>query len=128
MKKDNKFDEIEVPAGLESRLETLIDQLAEKEKQSKWKSEQIRLWIVSAAASIALLISVGVLFYSKNGNEYPVASQKVNTIKNPEIACREAQKALVLVSRNFNKGMGQLAIVTDEIEKSNRTLNKTLKR
>ncbi|GHT49228.1 hypothetical protein FACS189440_14570 [Bacteroidia bacterium] len=128
MKTDKRFDEIEVPDGLESKLETLIDQLAEKEQQSKRKGEQIRLWIVSAAASLALLISAGVLFHSKNGNNYPVTAQKVHTIEDPEITRQEAEKALTLVSINFNKGMGQLAIVTNEIEKSNTTLNKTFKK
>jgi hypothetical protein len=128
MKTDKIFDEIEVPAGLESKLENLIDQLAEKDRQSKRKGEQIRLWIVSAAASLALLISVGVLLNSRNENNSPVAAQKVNTIEDPEIACQEAQKALTLVSLNFNKGMDQLAIVTNEIEKYNKTLNKTLKK
>jgi hypothetical protein len=128
MKTDKIFDEIEVPAGLESKLESLIDRLAEKEEQSKRKGEQIRLWIVSAAASMALLISVGVLLHSKNENHSPVAAQKGNTMVDPEMAYQEAEKALTLVSLNFNKGMDQLAIVTNEIEKSNTILNKTLKK
>jgi hypothetical protein len=124
MKTDDLFAQIEVPADLEVRLETLIDDLAEKEKQSKQKAKQLRLWTVGIAASIVLLFSVGWFFHSDREHPVPLTAQA----NNPEISCIEAQKALVLVSVNFNKGLNQLAMANNEIEKSNKTLNEVLKR
>jgi len=34
---------------------------------------------------------------------------------------------LILVSENFNKGLSQLAMVSDQMEKTNKTLDKTFK-
>jgi hypothetical protein len=53
---------------------------------------------------------------------------QIGTNIDPEIACMEAQKALLLVSRNFNKGLNQLAMVSQELDKSNQILNKTFKK
>jgi hypothetical protein len=128
MEKDDLFAQIEVPADLESRLETLIDDLAEKENQSKRKARQLRLWTVGIAASIVLLFSVGWFFHSDREHPVPLTAQAVNPAENLEISCLEAQKALVLVSVNFNKGLNQLAMANNEIEKSNKILNAVLKR
>jgi hypothetical protein len=129
MRKENElFEEIEIPEGLEARMEALIDHLAEAEKRSKQKkTKQIWLWIGSVAAGIALLISAGVFYYSQNKINQPPVTQS-NVVTDPKIACLETQKALELVSRNFNQGLNQLAMVTNELDKSNQILNKTLKR
>ncbi|GHT55238.1 hypothetical protein FACS189446_6290 [Bacteroidia bacterium] len=126
MKTDDLLNEIKTPAGLESRLETLIDRLDKEEKQSKQRVRQIRLWAGSVAASMAVLISAGWYIYSSEKTETADVSQ--TAIENdPKVACREAEKALVLVSQNFNKGLSQLAMVSDEMEKTNKTLDKTFK-
>jgi hypothetical protein len=123
------LDKIEVPAGLESKLEVLIDNLDKKENQLKRKVKQIRLRTISIAASVALFISAGLFFiHSNNEDQSPITAQTVDTITDPAMAYQEAKKALELVSRNFNKGINQLAMATNKIEKSNKTLNKTLKR
>jgi hypothetical protein len=128
MKTDDLFDQIEIPADLESRLGALIDDLAEKEKQSTRKVRQMWLWTAGIAASIALFFSAGLFFYSHRENRTPIVAQTVNPATDPDIACLEAQKALALVSVNFNKGLNQLAMAKDEIEKSNKKLNELLKR
>ena len=126
MKTDDFLNEIDVPAGLESKLETLIYRLDKEEKQSKRKAIQIRLWVGSIAASIVVLISIGLYIYSSDKTKMFNASQTA-TITDPEVAYREAEKALILVSENFNKGLSQLAMVSDQIEKTNKTLDKTFK-
>jgi len=126
MKTDDFLNEIDVPTGLESKLETLINRLDKEEKQSKRKARQIRLWVGSVAASIVVLISVGLYIYSSDKTKMFNASQTA-TITDPEVAYREAEKALILVSENFNKGLSQLAMVSDQMEKTNKTLDKTFK-
>ncbi|GHT26165.1 hypothetical protein FACS189432_00010 [Bacteroidia bacterium] len=128
MKTDDLFDKIEVPADLESRLETLIDDLAEKEKQSKRKARQLRLWAVGVAASIILFFSAGSFFYFDRENTISLTAQTFHQDENTENSCIEAQKALALVSVNFNKGLNQWIIANKEIEKSNKKLNELLRR
>ena len=126
MKTNDLFDTIEVPAGLENRLETLIDSLAEAEKQRKRKVRQLYWRLSGLAAGVAILLSIGIFLHS--GNQKELTAQTVYTPEEQELACREAQKALLLVSKNFNKGMYHLALAVNEIEKSNETINKILKR
>jgi hypothetical protein len=128
MKTNDSFDKIAVPADLESRLETLIDRLAEAEKVSTHKTQQMRWWISGMAAGLAILLSLGIFLHSDYSKNNDLTAQATPLTKEQELACLEAQKALVLVSRNFNKGMDQLTLAVNEIEKSNNTINKTFKR
>jgi hypothetical protein len=125
MKTTNYLNEIKVPDDLESKLETLIDRLDREEKQSKKKAKQIRLWLGSLAASFAILISVGLFI---NHSVSMFSSDFQNLTIEEKTACMEAQKALLLVSENFNKGMAQITMVSNEMDKTNKTLNKTIKR
>ena len=127
MNKDDLLDTIEVPAGLESRLEILIDHLAETEKQNS-KIRRFHWQLSGLAAGIALLLSIGIFLHSNNSENTQLTAQATALSKEQELACLEAQKALILVSQNFNKGMDHLALVVNEIEKSNNTINKTLKK
>jgi cell division septal protein FtsQ len=128
MKTEDLRDEIEVPSDLESRLESLIDRLSETEKQAKRKIK-MRLLTVSIAASIILVLSVGLLLKTE---EKPfVSSVSVSSgirhIDDPETAYRELKKALELMSENLNKGLNELDVnFTNELEKSNKIINKTL--
>jgi hypothetical protein len=117
--------EADVPAGLEARLEALIDRLAESEKRSA-KKRKIRLWTAGIAASVVILISTGWFFIPKN--EFVASNVSgIQEITDPETAYIEAQKALELVSRNFNNGLDQLNVITIELEKSNELINNILK-
>ena len=126
MKTDDFLNEIDVPDGLGLKLETLIDRLDKEEMHSKRKAKQIRLQIGSIAASIVILISIG-LYINLSGKIKIFAVSQTETINDPEVAYREAERALALVSENFNKGLEQLAIVSNEMEKTNKTLEKTFK-
>jgi hypothetical protein len=126
MKTDELINEINVPAGLESRLETVIDRLDKEEKQSKQKAKQIRLWAGGIAASIAILVSIE-LYKNLSGGTKISESSSTAIVNDPEVAYMETEKALILVSLNFNKGLSQLTLVSNEMEKTNKTLNKTFK-
>jgi hypothetical protein len=125
MKTADLNEETGIPAGLESRLEILINQLAETEKQLNRKKRRLHLWAGSVAATILLLFSTGL--FLKSGFKPFNGKQTVQAIADPETAYMEMQKALELVSLNFNKGLNQLNVVTCEIEKSNQIFNKALK-
>lgn len=123
MKENNVFDAIETPAGLEARLEALIDGLAEKENQKEKKIRQLRRWSGGLAAGIAILLSIGIFLHFNK--QEPLTAY---TSEEQQMAYLEAQKALVLVSLNFNKGVDQVAPAMDKVEKSYSIINKTLKR
>ena len=127
MKRNEIYEETEIPDGLETRLEVLIDRLAEAEIQSKKRTKKLRLQIGSIAASIAVLVSIGLYINRQNGLKDTLAAQN-SQIEDAKIAYMEAQKALELVSRNFNIGLDQLTLVSNEIEKTNKILNETFKR
>lgn len=127
---------IEVPSTLKPRLENLIDDLAAQEKEEvvisepKQSKRHLMRWIGSIAAGVAILISAGIYFKGKSNinpsiNEY---TQMKDTYSDPEEAYKEAQKALALVSSNFNKGVSQVNVVSESLDKTNEILNKTFNR
>ncbi|MDR2026543.1 MAG: hypothetical protein LBQ01_03170 [Prevotellaceae bacterium] len=125
MKTENLHDEYEVPAGLESRIEALIDKLAETEKRAKRKV-RIRLWTGSMAAGILAVLFAGLLLWPENKSSV-ADSPGIRQIDDPETAYREVKKALELMSENLNRGLNEMDIVlTDELEKSNEIINKIL--
>jgi uncharacterized FlaG/YvyC family protein len=112
---------------LESRLEALIDRLAETEKRAK-KKVKIRLW-TGVAASVVAVFFAGLLLRPENKPVIPSVSvlSGVRQIEDPETAYREVKKALELMSENLNKGFNELDTkLTNELEKSNEIINKTL--
>jgi hypothetical protein len=126
MEKQCNYDEIDVPENLETKLEALIDQWAETEKQAKRKTRQLRLWMTAIAASFAFAaLTCGLLFLEKKSEPQHV-EWKPNYIEDPETAYMEMQKALLLISSNLNKGLDQLMLTLDEIEKSNETISNKL--
>ncbi|MDR3217817.1 MAG: hypothetical protein LBU22_02390 [Dysgonamonadaceae bacterium] len=125
MKEDDLFDKIVVPADLESKLVALIDRLAVEDIRSKRKAARLRLWTSGIAAGIALLITAGLYFQSGRKPDAPLAAQSGNRIEERDIAITETQKALVLVSQNFNKGLDHLALANSKIEKANEKFNHT---
>ena len=124
---------IEVPAMLESNLSNLIDTFAqEKGIKPKKNKKYLLVWFSSVAASIALLISIGLYLNNKPSiKDTQIAEKGIelkDTFTNPDDAYIEAQRALTLVSSNFNKGMNQLAVVSVNFDKTNEILNKSLNR
>ena len=128
MKTEDLHKEIEVPAGLEARLDALIDSLAETEKRAKRKIK-LRLWTGSLAACIIIALAAGLLLKPENKHDTSsvLASSGFRQIDDPDEACREVKNALELMSINLNRGFDELKVVfSDELEKSNEIIYKTL--
>ncbi|NDV93729.1 hypothetical protein D0T84_02195 [Dysgonomonas sp. 521] len=129
-----KSETIDVPAGLESKLNNLIDGLASQETTEAPLENTARrrsLWLKagSIAAGIAILVSAGVYFNSKADTTPPIAEGQSGTMsKEDEQKIKEAQEALILLSSKFNKGLDQLAVASENMDKTNEILNKTFNR
>lgn len=123
----NETDNIDIPPMLESKLNNIIDELARKDGAKK-KTNKIRLWAGagSIAAGLALLIFAGIHFSKEQYNVMPATSTYSQAEDQKKI--EEAQKALLLLSSNFNKGMDQLDVVSTNLDKANEILDKTLNR
>lgn len=63
-------------------------------------------WL-SIAASIVVLLGVGLMFFNNNQQE------DLGTYDNPEVAFKETQKALALLSGNVNKGIESMQYVQE---------------
>jgi hypothetical protein len=118
-------EEIKIPAGIENRLASLVDQL-EKSGQRKiatTKSHQARrLWlrIGGVAASICLLVSIGLFIQNQRDDSSGITNDRnLNspTQLTPEDQRKliQAEKALELVSEKFNKGMEGMESVSENL-------------
>ncbi len=83
-----------------------------------------RIFYFAVAASITLLF--GILYFNNTADEKPVyAYINGEPIENQEIAYKEAQKALMLVSKNLNDGaqnvnhLSELNKVVEKISTNN---------
>lgn len=136
----NNTQSIEIPLGLEAKLSNFIDTLVEKEQVktvdlNPRKGNRTQLWlrVGGVAASIALLFSIGV-YLNKSDDNVDASPQMVQDLQlkdsfdDPQEAYKEAEKALLLVSLNLNKGVNQISVVSDNIDKSNTILDKSVNR
>jgi len=72
----------------------------------KSKKTNNAAWL-SIAASVVVLLGVGLMFFNSNSQE------DLGTYDNPEIALKETQKALSLLSGNVNKGIESMQYVQE---------------
>lgn len=84
---------IEVPVGLGAHLSAHIDTLARSER----RHTRLHRWMVavSAAASVAIVLSIGAFIAGDSGAEYELTD--------PTAARNETERALLLVSDCLNK-------------------------
>lgn len=107
-------DTPDIPDELELRLSDTIDSLAEADRlcsairHDRHRHPRIRL-ILSSAASLAVLISLGVHFLS--ALRQPEPPTPLDTFATPEEAYPEVEKALLLFSSTIGKGMLQIEMV-----------------
>lgn len=122
----NEADSINIPSDLELKLDNLIDNL-NYEEEVKQHSKKKHLWIQvgSVAAGVALLIFAGIHF-TKEQNEMKPSTANIELDDQQKI--EEAQKALILLSTNFNKGLDQVTMVSTNLDKANEILDKTFNR
>ena len=124
---------IPVPHNLEAKLENLIDNLAEKEQKKSNRKKLVLTWALSAAACIAILFSAGLFIMKQQPTTEPVTAQhdseQADSLEADEKkALEEGEKALLLLSQNFNKGVKQASKASENIDKANEILNRTLNR
>jgi len=125
---DKKIDELinkalqeeqALPEGLSRRLEKQIDTWAstEEKKTRSLTRRRTLYWLSGVAASILLCISF---------LQYKSSYHAHDTYTNPKDAAAAAEKALLLLSQNLNKGISQVDNAGQEIDKVNNILNKHL--
>lgn len=118
-----ELERIPIPEGLEERLSAKID---EWESLSKGEEDKGRLSLcpniiryAAVAACIAIVMGLGYHKFGQNPAEQ-------DTYQDPQLAKREAERALNLLAMNLNKGMEQLEKVNAISEKADKTLNEQL--
>ena len=78
-------------------------------------------WIGSIAASLLILLSVGLYLYKP----YPAPQ---DTCATPEEAYAQAQKALIMLSSSLNKGIEKVESVQEATGKIQENVNEQLNR
>ncbi|MBK5721721.1 hypothetical protein JGH11_12650 [Dysgonomonas sp. Marseille-P4677] len=131
-----KKEPIDIPSDLESKLGKLIDELDKNERiqinTHKPRINRLIGWVAGAAACIAILVSITFYFNQKPNVADPSMAgthDQLETLSSKDKeTLKEAEDALILLSSKFNKGIDQLAVVSNNLDKTNELLNKTLKR
>jgi hypothetical protein len=119
-----KTEESVVPVSLKDKLESLIDNEAQKSEKRRFKGRSVRVnWLrySAVAAGLLLLITIGLNTY-----ETEISNIYTDTYSNPYDAYRETQKALTMVSKNLNKGYTEVENASIEIGKAQDILNEQL--
>ena len=93
----------EVPLGLEHRLSRQIDQWNSIEKRSEKRVRTaVMRWTIGIAAGIALIVGIAIpTLREPDAVKY---AEEQETYNDPEMAQREAEKALAKFSDCINKG------------------------
>jgi hypothetical protein len=74
------------------------------------------VWL-SVAASVAVLLSVSLFTFNHYNQPKP---QDLGTINNPEVAFKETQKALAMISEHVNKGIGSMSYLKEYEQSKNK--------
>lgn len=125
----NDLEQIPIPEGLEERLTAKIDEWEKAERVPRRLAFSKTLRYVSAAASITLVLGLGYYTFTRvhNDSATDICQAEQDTYQDPDIAQREAERALTLLAVNLNKGMSQLKKAQAISTKTEQTLNKQLK-
>lgn len=119
----------------ESSIEKVIDSLSEEDVsvssfQAKPKrNTKFIFWASSIAASVLLLVSIGFVYLQHDKpkiNNTQIALR--DTYSDPDKAYAEAEKALMLISKNLNKGISEIETLNEGVDKSNEIIEKNLNR
>lgn len=86
----------------------------------KTKKHKKAVWL-SVAASVAVLLGVG--FFTFNHYNQP-EFQDLGTVNDPEVAFRETQKALDMISESVNKGIGGMSYLNEYEQSKNKIFKK----
>ena len=80
------------------------------------KSNTKPVWYLSIAASVVLLIGLGTYFKMNNNTE---SNNDLGSYNSPEVAFKETQKALQMLSSNVNIGVNSVAYFNEYQETKN---------
>lgn len=94
------LERIPIPEGLEERLSAKIDEWAREETARKNRMRANMRIAVSMAASVFLAAGIAFLLYTSK-------SKPADTYSDPQMAYATAEKALLLLQQNMEKGMAQ---------------------
>lgn len=116
-------EELALPEGFSRKLEEQIDAWAATEEKKARSSVHRRTlyWLCGVAASVLLCIG----FFQYDVPSY-APDRLHDTYTDPEDAAAAAEKALLLLSHNLNKGISQVNDAGQKIDKVNNILNKHL--
>lgn len=78
----------------------------EKFEQTPLRSKKRYVAWLSVAASVVILLGIGITFFNGQPDD-------LGTFDNPDVAFRETQKALSLLSGNVNKGIESMQYVQE---------------
>ena len=84
------------------------------------KKRKSVVWL-SVAASVAVLFGVSLFTYDSMSTPEP---QNLGTIDDPEVAFKETQKALAMISESVNKGIGSISYLNEYEQSKNKIFKK----
>lgn len=93
------------------------------EKTIPLKSKKRYVAWLSVAASVVVLAGVFTFMNKEATVDQPVQQEGLGTFEDPEVAFRETQKALDMLSKNVNKGVKSVDYL-NEYEQSRKTIFK----
>jgi hypothetical protein len=109
---------INIPKGFPERLENNIDRYIRRKNVFR------RLLTGTGSIAAAILVFIGIFFSVDNISS---GSDTISdTFTNPQEAAVAAEKILVLISCNLNKGLSPLEKAKESMNKTNEILNKNL--
>jgi hypothetical protein len=78
------------------------------------KKRKSVVWL-SVAATVAVMFGVALFTINQ-----PTESEDLGTYDDPEVAFRETQKALALISESVNKGIGSMSYINEYEQSKNK--------
>lgn len=116
----------DVPAGLEEKLNRMIDEKAEEEQHffRRNKAKRNWRWVGGIAATLLLLVGIGYGIANMGEGMRPPTPR--DTFSNPEDAYKVLQATLLEVSVNLNKGIEQVEETQLDVTKVNREIMKEI--
>ncbi len=88
-----------------------LDKYQKSEKVIRFKTKKRNLTWLSIAASIVVLLGIGTFGYFKYENSNP--DKTLGTYDDPELAFKETQKALSMLSTNINVGIESVQYIQE---------------
>jgi hypothetical protein len=88
-----------------------LDKDQTSEKDFRFKTKKRNLTWLSIAASIVVLLGIGTFGYFNYDNTNP--DKSLGTYDDPELAFRETQKALSMLSTNINVGIESVQYIQE---------------